>query len=91
MQYAAEGLEGVAAVANARHAPDEAVFLLAAATRIRERLGHPAAGFLKGLRQRELAAAREALGEDAADAAVEAGRAADPDVAIERALAILVG
>ena len=87
-QYAGQCLDGMAAVAGARGQTAEAVELLASASLLRERSGQasdPAAR----LREREIAAARAALGEDRFATAWAEGRALGEEMALERALAVV--
>ena len=87
-QYAGQCLDGIAAVARARGHTTEAVRLLASASVLRERTGH-APDHSARLRDREIAAARAALGDDRFATAWAEGRALGEEGALERALAVV--
>ncbi|MEA2674046.1 MAG: hypothetical protein QOI92_1238 [Chloroflexota bacterium] len=91
LQYAEEGLEAAAAVANATGSTHEAGFLLGAASRLREQSGHAPVAFLADLRDRETATIRERLGDVAAEAALAEGYRAPSAAAMERAIGFLSG
>ncbi len=88
LQYAAQCLDGVAAVALARGRLHEAARLLGSATALRERIGE-APTVAARLRQRELAAARAALGDEAFATLWAEGAALGEHEAFERAQAAL--
>lgn len=91
LQYTAECLESVSVMANRTGSPAVAAFLLGAASRMRERAGSPPVPFMADLRERELAAARAAIGGDAVDAALAEGHGAGIDAGMERAMEFLAG
>jgi tetratricopeptide (TPR) repeat protein len=91
LHYAAECLESTSIIANGTGAAGAAAFFLGVAASIRELEGSPPVPFMAKIREREWAAARAAIGEIAAAAALAEGRAAGPDVGMERALEFLAG
>ena len=90
-RYAAECLEGIAAVARARGDATGAAQLLGAAVQMRERTGNPAGGTGARIREREMAATRAELGEPDFAAALAEGRALREGQAIEQAQGIVRG
>jgi tetratricopeptide (TPR) repeat protein len=90
LQYAAQCVDGIAAVANARGHAHDAVRLLAAASALRERTGDaPTVG--ARLRKRETAATQAVLGESSFAAAWAEGRALADAEAFERAQLTVTG
>jgi predicted ATPase/DNA-binding SARP family transcriptional activator len=89
LQYTAECLEAVAAVANATGHSADAIFLLGASAQLRERTGNPAIVGSLALREQELATARAVLSVDDSEASFKRGRAATEEAAIDQALATL--
>jgi hypothetical protein len=89
LQYAAECLEAGSAVANGAADPREAAFMLGVAGRLRDQVGLPPVPLIAALRARQLHAAQAALGDAAMEAELGAGRAAQPDAAMGRAIAFL--
>ena len=91
LQYAAECLEGATTIANAAGEPVEAAQMLGAASRLRELAGAPPVPFMAALRDREAERIRAALGDEAAERQLAAGRASPPDAAMARGIAFLRG
>jgi predicted ATPase/DNA-binding SARP family transcriptional activator len=89
LQYAAECLESTSMIANRTGSPTTAAFVLGVASRVRELAGSPPVPFMAVLRDRELDAARAALGESAVEATLAEGRNAGPEAGMERALEFL--
>ncbi len=89
-QYAAQCLEGIAAIVRTRGEPREAALLLAAASALRERTGEGPTVAAR-LRERELAAARAQLGDKAFEAVWSEGRALREETAFDRAQAAVRG
>jgi hypothetical protein len=81
-------LEGIAAVAVAQGQPEPATRLYAVATAWREAMSAPLAPNDQEQYERDLAAVRGELGEDAFDAAWDAGWALSPEEAVTEALAV---
>jgi tetratricopeptide (TPR) repeat protein len=90
LQYAAQCLDGIAAVVRARGQAREAAALLAAASALRERTSDAPTAAAR-LRERELAAARAALGEDGFAAAWSQGLALAEHEALDQAQAAVGG
>jgi tetratricopeptide (TPR) repeat protein len=86
-QLSVERLEGVAALARDRDHAERAVRLLAAATSIREAIGHPLPPVTQDQQRAMLDDLRARLGEAAFAAAWESGRRLLPEEAIEDAIA----
>jgi hypothetical protein len=82
----AKGLEGLAAVAVAQAQPERAARLFGAAEGLREAMGAPLPPSDRAEYDRDVAAARTALGEEAFAAAWQAGRAMSLDDAVAFAL-----
>ena len=81
----AGALEGIAGVARDRDEPEVAARLFAAAATLREEIGGVREGADQAEYDRDLAATRAALGDDAFDAAWAAGAALTLDEAIAEA------
>jgi hypothetical protein len=86
-QLSVEGLEGVAALARDRGREERAIQLLAAATSIRDTIGHPLPPISLHEQTAMVDELRSALGEEMFAAAWEAGRSLPPEEAIEVAIA----
>lgn len=84
--YTATALEGVAGVAVVRGQAERAARLFGAADAIRSRIGTPIWPVNRPLYERDVAAARAALGEEAFRMAWEEGRAMTAEQAVEHAL-----
>jgi tetratricopeptide (TPR) repeat protein len=91
LQYTAECLEGIAAVAHARGEAEEAARLLGAASAVRERTGAPPSPTLARVRERETVSTRAELGESAFAAAWADGRGLREDEAFSRAQRSVAG
>jgi predicted ATPase/DNA-binding winged helix-turn-helix (wHTH) protein len=89
LQHAAACMESIAALANAAGEPVIAAQLLGGTARIREQTGNPALAWNARLCDRETAAARAALGDEAADMAFEQGRRLSSDETMGLALTYL--
>jgi tetratricopeptide (TPR) repeat protein len=85
-QLSVERLEGVAALARDRDHAERAARLLAAATSIRETIGHPLPPVAHDHQRQMLDELRARLGEAAFSAAWESGRHVLPEEAIEDAI-----
>jgi predicted ATPase/class 3 adenylate cyclase len=81
-------LEGLAAVAGVHGRPGQAARLHGAAAALREAIGVPVVANERAAHERDVAGAREQLGEAAFAAAWEAGRALPPETAVAEALAL---
>ncbi len=82
----AEAIAGLATAARMREQPERAARLFGAADAVRRRVGLAASLPERALYEREIAAARQGLGEDAFTWAWTAGQALPTDEAIEEAL-----
>jgi hypothetical protein len=88
-QFSVDGLDAAAAIVLARADPGEALRCLGASTRLRERAGYRAYGWVARVRERVLEDARQALDPNEADAAWEDGRTGSSMEAIDRVLRLL--
>lgn len=86
-QLSVERLEGVAALARDRGHPERAARLLAAATSIREMVGHPLPPVEQMAQRAIVDDLRVRLGEAAFAAAWDSGRYLNPDQAVDDAIA----
>jgi undecaprenyl pyrophosphate synthase len=91
LQYVAECLEATAMIANGAQSPREAAFSLGAAQRVRDQLGNLPVPFMARLREREAAAARARLGDEAFDRAFVDGFGGATDESLAWAIGYLMG
>ncbi len=87
--YAAECLETASIVANGEDTPEEAVFLLGVATRLRDDASAPPVPILARIREREADRARAALGLDRFGAVTTEARTMPLEAAFHRAQSFL--
>ena len=86
LHYVTECLEAASVIANGTGAPAVAAYSLGAAAQIHHELANPPVGFLIRLRDREAAAARAALGDEAFEGAYAEGFDAPAAVAMRRTI-----
>ena len=89
LHYATECFEAAALVANQVGAPAEAAYALGAAAHVHGELTNRPVGFMVRLRDREAAAARAALGDEAFEAAYAAGLGVPVEAAIRHTIEFL--